>query len=66
MSWRRGEWKRDAAMGLWCTWVHSNGCQIWQGRPFTDDPRRFIYRLKRADGSTTDHRLLTEAKRAAE
>jgi hypothetical protein len=63
-GWHRADHAKHANLELWRTWRHSNGCEIWQGRPY-EDKRQFEYRMVRPDGSTVCSSLLALAKRAA-
>lgn len=63
-GWHRANHQpKHPALKLWRTWVHDNGCEIWQGRPFPERQQHFIYRLVRPDKTTVDCIWLSEAKK---
>jgi hypothetical protein len=58
----RGLQRATDKNGLTCFWIHDNGTQIFQGRP--DLTQRFVYRLCRPDGTSSDFSFLADAKAA--
>jgi hypothetical protein len=65
-GWHRGDHKKHPRLSLSQSWKHDSGAAIYQGRPFAEEPDRFVYRLELADGSSSDHSLLRSAKSAVE
>lgn len=65
-GWHRGDHKRHPRLDLSRSWKHDSGAEIFQGRPYDEQPERFVYRLELPDGSSSEHSLLRSAKSAVE
>lgn len=63
MGWHRAKHRKHPTVNLWHSWTHDSGAEIWQGRPFRNDPSNFLYRLVQGE-TNRDFHLLNEAKRA--
>jgi hypothetical protein len=61
----RGLQRATDKAGLTCFWIHDNRTQIFQGRSDPLHPSRFVYRLCRPDGTSSDFSFLADAKAAA-
>lgn len=53
---------RHPRKAISCTWFHDNGARIYSGRPYPDDPKKFVYLLVKADGAEQEFRMLGDAR----